>query len=323
MLPPGASPLRLLHISDTHLTPGRHRLLSFIRSLDALEPDLVVNTGDSIAHKDAVQPLLDALGPLLDRPGVFVYGSNDLHSPVPKNPARYLWRTSAGRPQAASSRPALGRAGRQPGGRRLAERQQPARPDQGRRPGHRGGRGATTRTSTGTATTRSPVPPTRRLTCAWASCTHPSPRYSTGSPTTASTCCWPATPTAASSACRASARWSPTAASSGPGPAACTIIRSTATPGCTFPRAWARPPMRRSGSAAGRRQPCSRWSPGSARLLKRSAGCGAAWQRASFGTKRSQVQIRSPRPVITRSRCNTWTFSPGLQQGIIGARASP
>ena len=96
VLPPGASPLRVLHISDTHLTPGRHRLLSFVRSLDALEPDLVVNTGDSIAHPDAVKPLLDALGPLLQRPGVFVYGSNDLHSPVPKNPSRYLWRTSQG-----------------------------------------------------------------------------------------------------------------------------------------------------------------------------------------------------------------------------------
>ena len=32
---------------------------------------------------------------MLERPGVFVYGSNDLYSPVPKNPARYLWRTSA------------------------------------------------------------------------------------------------------------------------------------------------------------------------------------------------------------------------------------
>ena len=36
VLSPGSRPLRLLHISDTHLTPGRHRLLSFIRSLDAL-----------------------------------------------------------------------------------------------------------------------------------------------------------------------------------------------------------------------------------------------------------------------------------------------
>jgi uncharacterized protein len=91
----GAAPLRVLHISDAHLTPGRHRLLSWIRSLDALEPDLVVNTGDSIAHPRAVQPFLEALGPLLDRPGVFVYGSNDLYSPAPKNPLRYLWRDSS------------------------------------------------------------------------------------------------------------------------------------------------------------------------------------------------------------------------------------
>src|SRR5260221_6389373 len=97
VLPPGARPLRVLHISDAHLTPGRHRLLSWIRSLDALQPDLVVNTADSIAHPQAVLPFLEALGPLLDRPGVFVYGSNDLYSPRPKNPARYLWETSAKR----------------------------------------------------------------------------------------------------------------------------------------------------------------------------------------------------------------------------------
>jgi predicted MPP superfamily phosphohydrolase len=95
VLPAGAKPVRVLHLSDAHLTPGRARLLSWIRSLDATDPDLVVNTGDSISHTGAVQPFLDALGPLLDRPGVFVYGSNDLYSPVPKNPTRYLWRTSA------------------------------------------------------------------------------------------------------------------------------------------------------------------------------------------------------------------------------------
>lgn len=99
VLSPGARPLRLLHISDAHLTPGRHRLMSWIRSLDALQPDLVVNTGDSIAHENAVRPFLEALGPLLDRPGVFVYGSNDLYSPIPKNPARYLWRDSTLHPK--------------------------------------------------------------------------------------------------------------------------------------------------------------------------------------------------------------------------------
>ena len=95
VLAPGTAPVRVLHISDAHLTPGRHRLMSWLRSLATLGPDLVVNTGDSIAHRHSVQPFLDALGPLLDRPGVFVYGSNDLYSPTPKNPLRYLWQTSA------------------------------------------------------------------------------------------------------------------------------------------------------------------------------------------------------------------------------------
>jgi predicted MPP superfamily phosphohydrolase len=94
VLPEGAGPVRILHISDVHLTPERHRLMSWLRSLDALAPDLVVNTGDSIAHQLAVSPFLEALGPLLDRPGVFVYGSNDLYSPKPRNPLRYLWTTT-------------------------------------------------------------------------------------------------------------------------------------------------------------------------------------------------------------------------------------
>jgi predicted MPP superfamily phosphohydrolase len=96
VLPEGATPVRVLHISDAHLTPRRGRLISWIRALDDLDPHLVVNTGDCIAHPQAVPAFLDALGPLLDRPGAFVFGSNDLFSPTPKNPARYLWRTSSG-----------------------------------------------------------------------------------------------------------------------------------------------------------------------------------------------------------------------------------
>jgi uncharacterized protein len=90
VLPPGTGPLRVLHISDAHLTPGRKRLRSWIRALEDLDPDLVVNTGDSISHPQAVEHFLDSLGPLLDRPGVFVLGSNDLYAPEPFNPARYL-----------------------------------------------------------------------------------------------------------------------------------------------------------------------------------------------------------------------------------------
>jgi predicted MPP superfamily phosphohydrolase len=70
--------------------------MSFVRSLAALEPDLVVNTGDSLASTRSVPYVLETFGPLLERPGVFVYGSNDLWAPKPRNPARYLWRTSAG-----------------------------------------------------------------------------------------------------------------------------------------------------------------------------------------------------------------------------------
>ncbi|MBP2707222.1 metallophosphoesterase [Microbispora sp. RL4-1S] len=96
VLAPGQRPMRILQISDLHLTPRRSRLISWVRSLASLNPDLVVNTGDTLAHPDAVDAYLRAVEPLLERPGLFVYGSNDLYSPKPKNPARYLWRTSKG-----------------------------------------------------------------------------------------------------------------------------------------------------------------------------------------------------------------------------------
>ena len=86
----GAKPIRVLHLSDLHLSPEQARKLTWLRSLSALQPDLVVNTGDNLAHRDAVTPLLDALGDLLDTPGVFVNGSNDYFAPVLKNPVRYL-----------------------------------------------------------------------------------------------------------------------------------------------------------------------------------------------------------------------------------------
>lgn len=90
VLPVGADELRVLHLSDLHLVPRQGRKQEWIRSLAALEPDLVVNTGDSIADPDAVDPLVEALGRLLDVPGVFVLGSNDYFAPSLRNPAKYL-----------------------------------------------------------------------------------------------------------------------------------------------------------------------------------------------------------------------------------------
>jgi predicted MPP superfamily phosphohydrolase len=90
VLPPGAAPLRVLHLSDIHMTPGQTRKQEWLRELARLEPDLVVNTGDNLAHQESVPVVLDTLGELLDRPGVFVFGSNDYIAPMLRNPVRYL-----------------------------------------------------------------------------------------------------------------------------------------------------------------------------------------------------------------------------------------
>jgi predicted MPP superfamily phosphohydrolase len=90
VLPPGSPTLRLLHVSDIHLVPRQRRKAAWVHRLGELEPDLVVSTGDNIAAADAVPAALEAQAPLLERPGVFVLGSNDYFGPKPKNPARYL-----------------------------------------------------------------------------------------------------------------------------------------------------------------------------------------------------------------------------------------
>ncbi len=90
VLPAGQPTLRVLHLSDLHLTPRHTKRMAWITSLDALEPDLVVVTGDFLAHRDAVPDVVRSLAPLLERPGVFVLGSNDYYAPAPVKPWRYL-----------------------------------------------------------------------------------------------------------------------------------------------------------------------------------------------------------------------------------------
>jgi predicted MPP superfamily phosphohydrolase len=90
VLAPGTRQLRVLHVSDLHMTPRQHSKQRWVSELAALQPDLVVNTGDNMAHLQAVPAVVQALGPLLDLPGLFVFGSNDYFGPKPKNPARYL-----------------------------------------------------------------------------------------------------------------------------------------------------------------------------------------------------------------------------------------
>lgn len=90
VLPRGSRPVKVLHLSDMHMTPGQRKKQQWLRDLAALEPDLVVNTGDNLAHMDSVPVVLDALDGLLDVPGVFVMGSNDYFAPSLRNPVRYL-----------------------------------------------------------------------------------------------------------------------------------------------------------------------------------------------------------------------------------------
>jgi predicted MPP superfamily phosphohydrolase len=115
VLPSGAAPLRILHVSDAHFTPGQHHKQRWISRLARTEPDFVVLTGDSLASVNAVPIALRAYGPLLELPGAFVFGSNDYYGPVLKNPFGYLRpqrRSRLGAPlPAAELRAALSGAG--------------------------------------------------------------------------------------------------------------------------------------------------------------------------------------------------------------------
>jgi predicted MPP superfamily phosphohydrolase len=92
VLAPGSAPLSILQISDLHMTAGQRSKQQWVAGLAALEPDLVIDTGDNLAGFDAVGPTLRALGPLMERPGAFVMGSNDYFAPRPKNPLKYFWK---------------------------------------------------------------------------------------------------------------------------------------------------------------------------------------------------------------------------------------
>ena len=83
-------PLRILHLSDLHLSPRDTDRIRWVQSLGDLAPDLTVVTGDF--HGDPRGPVLalEALGPLLGRPGLYVRGSNDYYAPSAANPAKYL-----------------------------------------------------------------------------------------------------------------------------------------------------------------------------------------------------------------------------------------
>ena len=90
LLPAGSETVKVLHISDLHITPAQTRKINWIKSLAKLEPDFVVGTGDFMAHQLAVPAVVEAMNELMDLPGAFVLGSNDYFAPIIKNPFKYL-----------------------------------------------------------------------------------------------------------------------------------------------------------------------------------------------------------------------------------------
>lgn len=90
VLPAGAEPIRVLHLSDLHMAPWQRDKQAWVRSLARFEPDFVVDTGDNLSHTNGLEGIRAALDVFRGVPGVFVHGSNDYFAPQLKNPLRYF-----------------------------------------------------------------------------------------------------------------------------------------------------------------------------------------------------------------------------------------
>lgn len=98
VLAPGARPIRLLHVADPHTTGRQRRKIDWMRGLAALQPDLVISTGDNVGGgEECFAAAVEAHEPLLTFPGAFVWGNNDHFAPIPKSPSRYITRSTAER----------------------------------------------------------------------------------------------------------------------------------------------------------------------------------------------------------------------------------
>jgi predicted MPP superfamily phosphohydrolase len=97
ILPKGSCAVKILHLTDLHIAPWNKKRIAEVKSLFHLSPDLVISTGDLIAHKDSVGIVINALEELLSLPGLFVFGSNDYYAPSFKNPLIYLKKSTGTR----------------------------------------------------------------------------------------------------------------------------------------------------------------------------------------------------------------------------------
>jgi predicted MPP superfamily phosphohydrolase len=90
LLPPGSQPITVLQLSDLHMAPWQRDKQEWVRSLAALHPDLIIDTGDNLGHAAGQEGIERAFEPFRGTPGVFVHGSNDYYGPQAKNPLKYF-----------------------------------------------------------------------------------------------------------------------------------------------------------------------------------------------------------------------------------------
>lgn len=90
LLPAEFAPLRVLHLSDLHVTPWQKSKQRWVAELAQLRPDLIISTGDNWGSRDALNAVRNSLEVFAGIPGVFVFGSNDYEGPIIKNPFGYL-----------------------------------------------------------------------------------------------------------------------------------------------------------------------------------------------------------------------------------------
>jgi uncharacterized protein len=89
ILPAGARPLSVLHLSDLHITRGDGGKRRFLASLP--KADVAVITGDVLGEPEAVEFAAGSLRPVRGRvASLFVLGSNDLFAPRMNNWLRYF-----------------------------------------------------------------------------------------------------------------------------------------------------------------------------------------------------------------------------------------
>ena len=232
MLPPGAKPITVLHLSDLHMAPWQRDKQDWVRGLADLKPDLIVDTGDNLGHQRGIEGIRRAFEPFRGVPGVFVNGSNDYFGPVLKNPFAYFAGPSKHIAQGQAPRHRRAALGSSP---ISAGRTSTTRPRASTSAARTSSSSAsTTRTRATTASTSSPRPstscaPKTRSATRPGPTRHPPPaspdrhgrRHARAVPARAQLVREPrraahlrrATRTAVRCACRASARSSPTATS--------------------------------------------------------------------------------------------------------------